>query len=71
MFQAIQAVIDEHGAVRLLEPIHLSTARCALVVLLEDELAASESEATLLSEAALAVDWNRLEEDAAWSELLK
>ena len=52
MIRTIKAVIDEHGNVRLLEPVHLPSARCAL-----------------LSEAALAEDWNRPEEDEAWSHL--
>jgi hypothetical protein len=34
-----------------------------------DEPAEVPWEAALLAEAALAVDWNRPEEDAAWSHL--
>lgn len=34
-----------------------------------DELPAELNPAVLLSEASLAVDWNRPEEDAAWSHL--
>lgn len=37
MFQTIEAVIDEQGNVRLLEPIQLPTARRALVTILEYE----------------------------------
>ena len=42
--------------------------RRALVTVL-DEPAAVPGEAALLAEAALAVDWSRPEEDAAWSHL--
>jgi hypothetical protein len=40
-----------------------------LVIVLDEEPAAYPNEMALLSEAALAVDWNRPEEDAAWSSL--
>jgi hypothetical protein len=69
MIRTIEAVIDEQGNVRLLEPVHLSSACRALVTILADRPAAGTSETALLSEAALAEDWNRPEEDAAWSRL--
>ena len=69
MLQTIEAVIDEQGNVRLLEPIHLPTARRALVTILEYEPFVDLPETALLSEPALAEDWNRPEEDAAWSHL--
>lgn len=69
MIQTVEAVIDEHGRVRLLEPVELPTPRRALVTILEDELLASGYETALLSEEALAEEWNRPEEDEAWSHL--
>lgn len=69
MLQTIEAVIDEQGNVRLLEPIQLPTARRALVTILEYEPLDIIPETALLSESALAEDWNRPEEDAAWSHL--
>ena len=69
MFQTIEAVIDEQGNIRLLEPIQLPAARRALVTILEDEPLINIPETALLSEPALAEDWNRPEEDAAWSHL--
>ena len=69
MLQTIEAVIDEHGNVRLLEPIQLPTARRALVTILAYEPLVDLPETALLSELALAEDWNRPEEDAAWSHL--
>jgi len=69
MIQTLEAVIDERGRVRLLMPVHLSTARRALVTILEEEPSFDLSATALLSEAALAVDWSRPEEDLAWSHL--
>ena len=69
MIRTIEAVIDEQGNVRLLEPVQLPSARRALLTILEDRPAVSTSESALLSEAALAEDWNRPEEDLAWSHL--
>ena len=69
MLQTYEAVIDEEGNVRLLEPVRLSTTRRALVVILGDEATANVPETALMSEPALAKDWDRPEEDAAWSRL--
>jgi hypothetical protein len=68
MIQTVEAVVDESGAVRLLEPLHLDRCHRALVTILAEEPSESH-ETALLSEAALATDWNRPEEDAAWSHL--
>lgn len=70
MIRTIEAVIDEHGAVRLLENVDLPNARRALVTILE-EPTLHVAETALLSEVALAEDWNRPEEDEAWSYLQK
>ncbi len=69
MLKTIKAVIDSEGNVHLQEPVNLVGERHALVTILEDESLSSIPETTLLSEPALAVDWNRPEEDAAWSHL--
>jgi hypothetical protein len=69
MIKTVEAIIDEQGNVRLLEPIRLGEARRALVTILEEQAAAGFSEAALLSEQVLAEDWNRPEEDEAWSHL--
>lgn len=68
MIQTIEAVIDANGRVQLLGEVHVTEPRRALVTVLE-EPAAVPGEAALLAEAALAVDWSRPEEDAAWSHL--
>jgi hypothetical protein len=68
MIQTVEAVVDASGRVQLLGEVQISGPRRALVTVLE-EPAAVPGEAALLSEAALAVDWLRPEEDAAWSHL--
>lgn len=68
MIKTLEAVIDEHGSVRLFEQVHLPAARRALVTILEDEPSLRPVETALLSETALQ-DWNRPEEDAAWAHL--
>ncbi len=69
MLQTVEAVIDEAGNVRLLESLHLSSARRALVTILDEARPVVSPETALLSEPALGADWNRPEEDAAWSHL--
>jgi len=69
MIQTVEAVVDSAGRVRLLGKIHVDGPRRALVTVLE-EPAAVAGEAALLAEAAMAADWLRSEEDAAWSHLL-
>jgi hypothetical protein len=64
----IEAIIDEDGTVHLREPVRLDGARRAFVVIIDAEQE-YVSETALLSEAALAEDWNRPEEDEAWSYL--
>jgi hypothetical protein len=60
-----EAEVDEHGNIRPKEPVVLAPGSRVVVTVLEPAVA----ETTLLSEAALAEDWQRPEEDAAWSQL--
>lgn len=72
MPKTVEAVVDEHGQIRLLEPLQLHASQRVLVTVLDEESKASEhgvSETTLLSEEALAEDWNKEEEDEAWKHL--
>jgi hypothetical protein len=69
MFRTIRAIIDENHSIRLLEKIELPVGKRALVTLLEEGNSIDGIEPYLLSEAALATDWNRVEEDKAWSSL--
>jgi hypothetical protein len=69
MIRTVEAIIDEQGQVRLLEEVRIPKARRALVTILEEAPRADVSETALLSEPALAKDWERPEEDEAWSHL--
>jgi len=68
MLQTFEAIIDEQGYVRLVEPIKLPAGWRVLVTILDRPIA-GVSETALLSEPALAEDWNQPEEDEAWSYL--
>ncbi len=71
MIQTIEAVVDINGCVRLLGKVELTGPRRALLTILEEPAetpGVMPGEAALLSEAALS-DWNRAEEDEAWSHL--
>lgn len=65
----VEAIIDEQGTVRLWEHIALSVPRRALVTILDEEPQPYPNETAVLSQEALAVDWNRPEEDMAWLPL--
>jgi hypothetical protein len=55
--------------VRLLEPVCPGGVRRALVTILEEHPTERPAETARLSEAALAEDWDRPEEDEAWKHL--
>ncbi len=69
VIQTLEAEIDEHGSVKLAKPIHLDRSHRALVMIMLDQAAQGVSECALLSQEALAQDWNNPEEDAAWQHL--
>ncbi|MBN1865975.1 hypothetical protein JW916_01665 [Candidatus Sumerlaeota bacterium] len=66
MLKSIEATIAADGEVRLKETVRLSHA-CRAIVTIIDEPEVPET--ALLSETALGEDWNRPEEDEAWSHL--
>lgn len=66
MHRTVEAVVAADGTVRLLEPIELGGPRRALLTILEEP--ADDHLPAVLSEDALS-DWNRPEEDEAWSHL--
>lgn len=65
MSQNVEAIVDAKGNVRLLKPLRFPSARRAVVTILDNDLL----ESARLSERVLAEDWNRPEEDTAWSHL--
>ena len=62
----IEAEVDEKGNIRPKEPVALPPGSQLLITVVA---VPGVSETTLLSESALANDWNRPEEDAAWADL--
>ena len=66
MLRTVEAIIGENGELRLLEDVELPRNGRVLVTILED---GSGDEAALLSQASLAEDWDRAEEDEAWAHL--
>lgn len=70
MLLTVEAIIEENGEVRLQQPLRLNSP-CRAIVTILDEKYDSISETALLSEAVLSKDWNRPEEEEAWSHLQK
>lgn len=66
MLKSFEATIETDGHVHLRESVHLARPCRAIVTIIEEP---EISETALLSEAALGEDWNRTEEDEAWSHL--
>lgn len=66
MLRTVEAVVEKDGSLRLLEHLELRAGDRALVTLLGED---DPSESALLSEPALAADWDREEEDAASAHL--
>lgn len=65
LLKAIPATVDPDGTVHLSEHVKLSGRTRAIVTFVLDDTDAI----TRASEASLAKDWNRREEDEAWSSL--
>jgi len=69
MLQAIEGIIDENGKLRLLDKVNLPKSRRVIITILDEESSDDAVNLALLSEPALAGDWDRPEEDEAWSHL--
>ena len=63
MKATLEAEVDAKGNIRLKEPVTLRPGSRVLVTVVQD----APPEMAVLSEASLAADWNRPEEDAAWA----
>jgi hypothetical protein len=68
MHRTVEAIVEADGQVRLLEPARVTVPSRALLTILDEPTEESTNLGALLSEAGLA-DWNRPEEDSAWSHL--
>ena len=69
MLQTVEGFIDQNGAVKLLEVVALPRSRRVLVTILDEDPSDEQANLALMSEESLAKDWNRPEEDEAWSHL--
>jgi hypothetical protein len=69
MIKTYEAVIDQEGVLRFLEPVKLPRMRRVFITILDEEPELSGRESAMLSEPALAAEWLTPEEDAAWSHL--
>ena len=68
MLKSVEATIEVDGEIRLRESVRLPHACRAIVTIIAES---DIPETALLSEAALGEDWNRPEEEEAWSHLQK
>jgi hypothetical protein len=66
MRPTIEAEVDEKGNIRPKEAVTLTPGSQLLITVVE---VLAPAETALLSEPALAADWSRPEEDAAWADL--
>jgi len=66
MMKTVEATMDTRGGIHLLEPLTVAKPCRVLVTLIEEPLAA---ETALLSQSALARDWESPEEEQAWEHL--
>ena len=64
MMKSVEARVEPNGEVHLVEPLHLVHPCRAIVTILDD---GPIPETALLSEEALAKDWQQPDEDAAWA----
>jgi len=69
MLRTVKTVVQPDGTVQLLEPVRSGSARRALVTILEERDEDNPTNSAPLGAAALAADWSRPEEDAAWAYL--
>ena len=67
MLTTVEAVLQPSGTLKFLEPVHLDKPQHVLVTFTESSGEAVSGLA--LSEATLATDWLRNEEDIAWAHL--
>ncbi len=68
MHRTVEAIVEKDGQVRLLEPVAVVAPRRALLTILDEPAKEAIHLSALLSEPTL-LDWNRPEEDEAWSHL--
>jgi hypothetical protein len=69
MLQAIEGMTDQEGKLRVLGDVTLPKSRRVIITILDEEPSDELTNLALLSEPALAEDWNRPDEEEAWLHL--
>ncbi len=69
MLQKIRGMIDQDGNLKILDKFDLPKSRRVIITILDEEPFSDLVNLSLLSESALSRDWDRPEEDEAWSQL--
>lgn len=69
MLQTIEGVTDWNGRLQFPAAVKFPKHRRVIVTILDETLPDDLVDGALLSEAVLARDWDRPEEDEAWSHL--
>ena len=69
MLKTFEGIIDKDGKLSVFENLKLPSPRRVIITILNEEPTDEMFNLALLSESALARDWNRPEEDEAWSHL--
>jgi len=67
VLRSIEVTVEKDGTVRLPKKMKLTARRRAILTIFDEPTLTAET--ALLSEAALAQDWDRPEEDKAWAYL--
>ncbi|MBV6403186.1 MAG: hypothetical protein CNIPEHKO_03517 [Anaerolineales bacterium] len=67
VLRSIEVTVEKDGTVRLPTNVKLPARRRAILTILDEPMSVAET--ALLSEAALAEDWDRPEEEEAWAYL--
>ena len=69
MLKTFEGIIDKDGNLSVFEKLKFPSPRRVIITILNEEPTDEMLNLALLSESALARDWNRPEEDEAWSHL--
>ena len=69
MLQSIEGMTDQNGKLKIPGNINLPKSRRVIITILDEEPTDKAFNLALLSESALAKEWERPEEDKAWLHL--
>lgn len=69
MLKTVEGVLKKDGRIRFLENVEVQRPRRVLVTFLDEPDQDASADAMLISEPALAEDWNKPEKDAAIEKL--